>query len=193
MSFRRAGQLRYFRRQLDRGVSQTAKVSEVLVGMLLRVGGPVLGHEDVPHELPAGRLGLEGLAVGLGERPEHLAPLGVLPEAVGIVEGVTGLVAEEHHHRLVVLDFARLFLFDAGQAAVGQVERDPDHRHLVGAAPGVGQVEPGAEPQLLGRQLAPQFLDQGLKRRAHDPQIQVADPRIEKLVTDGCPTVYGRL
>ena len=172
------------RRQPDR-----EGLGEVVIGVLLGVGAPVLVGVDVAHEAAAPVAGLELVPVGLGEHPEVLDPFLALPQPVGVVDGVPRLVAQELHDRGAVLDLAGLLLLQARQAGVGQVEGHPDDRHPVRAAPGVGQVEIGLEVHLPGFQLPAHPPGIGLQRRAFDPQGEVAQPHVEEFVAHRVPTL----
>ena len=70
-------------------------------------------NDDVAHELPAERVGAERIAVRSREWPEHFCPFRVGVQAIGIVDGVPGLVPKEHHDHGVIFDLAGLLLFDA--------------------------------------------------------------------------------
>ena len=73
---------------------------------------------------------------------------------------------------------------------VGEIERDADERDPIGAAPGVGQVEPGLETDTLGLQLTVQTPGEGRDGRAFDAQGEIRDPHIEKFVADRVPTLH---
>jgi hypothetical protein len=106
---------------------------------------------------------------------KDLAPFGAAIKQVSVVEGVSGLVAQEHH------DLARLFevvhgLLERGQLRIGEIERDADHRLTRGASPLVGEVAERAkllQPLLLD--LAIKLLDELLQRRTFDLEVQLTD------------------
>ena len=121
------------------------RLGEILVGVLLGIGAAIGVDGDVLDVFAAQVVGAEDVAVGAGEAPEHLLPARAAPQAVGVVDGMAGLVAQQGHDALAVLDLPGLLLLDARQALIGQVERDADDRRPVGAAPAVGQVDIGLE------------------------------------------------
>ena len=120
-------------------------LGEILVGMLLGIGPAILAGINMTDKLPARRLRMEHLAVGFRERAENIGPARLLPQPVGVADRMARLVTHQHHHHLLVFDFPGLLLFDPGQPFVGQIERDADHRHPVGTAPGIRQIASRAE------------------------------------------------
>ena len=161
--------------------------------MLLGVGPAVLAGVDVADELPAQGLRMKHLAVGFRERPEDLDPVRIFPEPIGVADRMARLVTHQHHRHLVVFDLAGLLLFDPRQSLVGQIERDADDRHAVGATPGVGQIERRAERPAPSRRTREYSRSvNGSKRRAFDLQPKIADPRVEQFTANGFPTVERR-
>ena len=53
-----------------------------------------------------------------GKDTEERAPLLALPEAVGTVHRMACLVAEQHHHFIIVLDDARLLFFEVSELGI---------------------------------------------------------------------------
>src|SRR5262245_55731405 len=99
--------------------------------MLLRIRFAVAMMDNMATELTAKRIWAKVVTVGLGKRSEHLDPIGPLVEAIGIVDGVPGLVPQQHHDDLLRLDLARLFLLDALQPAIEQIKWNADDGHFI--------------------------------------------------------------
>jgi len=78
----------------------------------LRIIVAVFAMGNMPDKFATGQIGLKAVAIGLGKPPEHIRPVGALPQAIGIVDGVSRFVAQEHHQELVVFHFAGLLLLD---------------------------------------------------------------------------------
>ena len=150
---------------------------EVFVGMLLRV--PAF---HVAHELAREGNRFVVVAIGPTEGSEAVAPFFSFVERVGVVEGVSSLVAHVHH------DLARVFNvvhrgLEALQFWVGEVERDSDDRLHVGAAPLVGEVALGPESlETLRFQLLVELLDEAFERGAFQLQAELLDGLGEDLL-----------
>src|SRR5262249_42865709 len=109
--------------------------------------------DDVTNELFAERIGSERIPERTGERPKKLSPFRLLVESISVVDGVPGLMPQEHHKRLSLFDFAGLLLFDSGKTLIGQVKRNADDWYSIRTAPAVGQIENRLEGDLLVVQL----------------------------------------
>jgi hypothetical protein len=84
------------------------------------------------------------------------------------------LVAHVHHDLPLALERVHC-LFETPQLLVGQVERDPEHRLLVGAPPFVGQVTLRAElAESAALELLVQLPDVAFNRGPFHPQPQLA-------------------
>ena len=125
----------YRLRQLERGVSQTAKVSAKSSSGCFCAYQPAMWRTNCARE----RHRLVFVAIGPAEGAEELAPLGGLVELVGVVEGVSGFVAQVHHDLARVLEVVHLAL-EPLQFRVGEVEGNADHRLARRASPLVGEV-----------------------------------------------------
>jgi hypothetical protein len=88
------------------------------------------------------------LWVGLRRVAEQLLASPPAAQAVGVLDGVAGLVAQDAHAPLgrAALDLAHLAALELRQPRVGEIERNGDARHAVGRVPFVGQPEVRAEP-----------------------------------------------
>ena len=107
---------------------------EVLVWVLLRV--PPL---DVPHVVPAEGYRTIVVAVRAEEWSEQPSPLRSRVESICIVEHMAGFVAHVHHDLPLALERVHRLL-ELPQLRVGQIERDAEHRLLIGTSPLIGQV-----------------------------------------------------
>jgi hypothetical protein len=153
-----------------RGEPHRESLREVLVRVLL--GVPAV---DVAHEALRERHGPVVLPVGPAKRPEELAPLRRLVEAIRVVEGVSRLVTQVHHDLALVFEVVHLLL-ESRELRVGEVEGDSDHRLTRRAAPLVREVAERAEfPDSLSIQLAVEPLDRPLERRSFELEAQLLD------------------
>ena len=100
-------------------------LGEVLVGMALRV--PAV---EMQHEALAVRLRRVELRIGLVGRAEDLLPPAPLPQLVGVVDRVAGLVPEDLHAplRRAPFDLEHLGALELFQPRVRQIEGDGDAR-----------------------------------------------------------------
>src|SRR5262249_44742120 len=127
--------------------------------------------------------------VRLREWTEHLGPLGVLVQSIGVIDRMPGLMTQKHHGHGAILDLSGLFFFDQREALVSEVKRNADDRHLVWTSPTIRQIELRPKADSLGFQLAIEPLSMCLQRRAVDLEMKVADARVEEFVSDRLPTV----
>ncbi len=137
--------------------------------------------------------GLYVVVVGLGVVPEELPPLVRVVEAVGVVEGVPGLVAQVHEDLALRLRVAAQLRLDGVQPRVRQVERQADHRHPGRAAPLIGQVALRPERDALALQLRVELVDVALQGRALQVEPQVLDAGLEQRLALGTAGRVHRL
>ena len=105
-------------------------------------------------------------------------------KAVGVVDGVSGLVAENHQARFGVaaFDLQHLGGLEPGQPRMRQIERDGDARHIVGREPFIGEpvVRPERQPARLelGGDLGNPLFELG----AFDGDAEIAQPDLQQLL-----------
>ena len=114
------------------------RLGEVLVRVAL---GVVL--LQVEHEALAVRLRRVVLRVRLRRLAEELLAPAAPPQAIRVLDGVAGLVAQDAHApgRRAAFDLAHLAALELRQARVREVEGDGDAGHAVGRVPLVRQPE----------------------------------------------------
>ena len=163
------------------------RLCEVFVGMLLRV--PPL---DVAHVVAAERHGPVLVAIRLLEGAENRAPVGARVQAVRVIEDVPRLVAHVAHDFAAVFEVVHRAL-QLAQVRIRQVERNPQDRLHVRAAPLVGEVAHG--PELLqppSLQLAVELPDVRLDGRSFQAKAQLADALAQHAAQLGIESLKGR-
>ena len=157
--------------------------------MFLRVGPAILVADDVPYELPAEGIGAKRIPIRTRKRAEGFCPFGLSVKPVGVIDGVPGLMAQQHHDHGVIFDLPCLLFLDTRQPLVSKVERHANDRHLIGAAPTVGQVKLGFEFQPFPGHFAAQPLRERFQRAPFGLQSEIANAGVEQFVTNCVPTV----
>lgn len=152
---------------------------EVFDGMGLGVP-----HVEVEDEFFAERSGFVIAAVGLGHPTEDFPVASHASQAIGIVEGVSGFVAEDAH----TLGFGGTFgfqhhaAFEADQSGMGEIEGDGDSGDAVGSVPSVGEPEVGPELKPARFEFLVEFSDTIFEDGSFDLHSEIADPQIQKLL-----------
>ena len=168
------------------------RLGEVLVGMALRVPAVEMQHEALAVRLRRVVVGI--LHVG---RAEHLLPPPPLPQLVGVVDGVPGLVAQDLHAPLgrAAFDLEHLRPLELLEPGMRQVERDRDARDAVGREPLRRQPEMRLEPAQPARvELASAAA--AMRASSALPSIvtlELADPQIQQLVVRPGGPFSGRI
>jgi hypothetical protein len=139
---------------------------------------------EVLDEAAALGVGDVGCAIGLTRASEVLAPATAVVHPIGAVDGVPGLVAQELHAPAPVTSFhlEHLLSLQAHEPRVRQVERDREAGDSLRCEP-VGREPDGraeAEPRFA--QLLMEFLESRLEPGAGDPEVEVAQAHLEKLL-----------
>jgi hypothetical protein len=154
---------------------------EVFVGMALRVP-----RVEVQHVALAVRLRRVELRIRLRRQAEHRAPLAAQPQAVRVVDRVSGLVAQNPHAPLVLaaLDLEHLRFLEALEPVMRQVEGDRDGGGAVGGEPLVRQVEMQRKPHAARVELASQ-LRNPIRHRPFDREREVRHADLEERFVPG--------
>jgi hypothetical protein len=120
---------------------------------------------EVVYIAPAGRIGAVEIGISAGRVSEEQLPLRVASQAVGVIEDMTALMAEDLHHLRVGSSFhlEHLLPLELHQPGMGEVKGDGDAGDAVGyepfgRQPGVGSKAEVTSGQFLG-QLGEAYLD----------------------------------
>jgi hypothetical protein len=137
---------------------------------------------EVMDEASAARARNVGRAVGSRCRTEALTPALAPVEPVGVVEGVTRLVAQELHagRASTALHFEHLATLECDEPGVRQVEGNGESRDAVGREPVRGEPDVGPEADPRALEAAREPVQTRLDRRAFDPQTEAGDAPIEE-------------
>jgi hypothetical protein len=146
------------------------RLGEVLVGVLLPVPAGQVAHEALRERSRTVVVAVLGVEVA-----EHLAPLGLVVELVGVVHGVAGFVTEAGHDARRVLEVVRVLLFVGMETSVHQIERQTNEGDAVRTAPLVGDVTRRTEEDALLLQLGVELLDEGPQGTARELQPHLID------------------
>src|SRR6266849_4290466 len=94
----------------------------------------------------------------------------------GVVDGVAGLVSQDAHalDLRAAFDFQHLLSFELHQTGMRQIERNGEARYAVGRKPFRRQPDMGFETNAAIVQLAIEALNMRFKKRALDPDRQIA-------------------
>jgi hypothetical protein len=156
------------------------RLGEVLVGMALRVPGLEMGDEATAVRTRRVVLGILG-----GREPEELLAAPAMAEAVGGVDSVPDLVAQDAHAPLLAaaFDLEHLRELEPRQPRVRHVERDGDTGHAVGGVPVVRQPEERPKVADAARfELAVERADARHQLATANAQAEIADAQIEQLL-----------
>ena len=155
------------------------RLGEILVRVALRVP-----RVEVEHEALAVRPGRVVLGVGIGRAAEQLLSAPAPPQAIGVLDGVTGLVAQDPEAPLPgpALYLEHLALLQPGEPRMGEIERNRHPGHAVRAEPLVGQPVVRAEAQAPCLQLAEELGETILQPAAVDREVEIAQAKVEELL-----------
>src|SRR6185503_10174855 len=134
-------------------------------------------------EVPAEWLGPVILGIRNRGSAEDLLPASPTMQTVGIVDRVSGLVAQNPHAPgpRAPFDLQHLAVLDAHQSRMRQIERNPNARHAVRAEPLRGQPAVRPEADSAPFQFVVKLHDPALQRRPLDLQSQIAQAQIQQL------------
>jgi len=120
----------------------------------------------VTDEIPGKSDGSIVVAITSAIRAKDRTPFRSLIEAISIVEGVAGLMAQVHHDLARVLEVVHGF-FQMGKPAVGQIERNANDRLAGRTSPLIGEIAPRRKPlEALAVQFPLELLHEALQRRS---------------------------
>src|SRR5690606_9146647 len=137
---------------------------------------------DVQHVPAAVGAGLVGLWIRRRGAAKEFAPPAPAVQAVGELDGVPGLVAQDAHafSRRVALGLEHLGALQAHKPLVGQVKRDGNARRLLGREPLVGEPDAGAEAEAAAGHLAPELVDSPGEPWAVEAEAEIAQAHLEQ-------------
>ena len=141
-------------------------------------------HIEMPHEAPAIGPGAVIFGIGLGGAPKDLLPTAEAAEAIGIFDGVAGLMPQDAHApvRGPALDLEHLVQFQFREARMGQIKRYGNPRHPIRSKPFVGQPTVGPEEELSGVEFGVELLDLGGQEGPVEGDAEVAHGEVQELL-----------
>ena len=163
-----------------RGEPDGKSFGEVLVGMSL--GVPV---GQVAHEAAAVRARRVGFGRVIGFRAaENAVPFLAPGELLGMIDGVSAFVTQQHHAPLgrSAFDLHHLAEFERLEAGMGEVERDGDGGYSLRGKPFIAQVAIGLESDAARPEFTVKLLDAWFKLAAFDSKIEIADAEGEQFL-----------
>ena len=172
-----------FRRQPD-----GEGLGKILVGMALRVP-----RVQVLDEALAVRARRVKLGIRLRRAAENLAALAAQPQLVGVVDDVTGFVAQDAHAPLVfaALDRQHLGFLEAFEPRMREVERHRHRRLAVGREPFVRQVKVERKGESAPLEFRLELRDARLDDRAVELDRQVRQAKAKQLFVGEIRPVEG--
>jgi len=141
-------------------------------------------HVEVEDEFFAEGAGFVITAVRLRDATEDFAIASRASEAIGIVDGMSGFVAEDAH----ALRFGGAFglehhaTFESDESGMREIEGDGDSGDPVGSVPAIGEPEVRAEVEASGFEFRVEFFDAVFEDGPFDFDTQIADPHVQKLI-----------
>ena len=108
-------------------------------------------------------------------------PLLGLVEAIGIVEGMSGFVAQIAQDLVVGfrLDAFHQFILESAQPLIGKVEGDADRRDAIRTAPFVREIHLRPQVNAAALELAIELMDQLLQMRSFDGEPELVNLALE--------------
>src|SRR5437868_554982 len=136
----------------------------------------------VPEQAARERNRTIEIAIWPPKGPKKFLPFRRLVECVGVVDGVSGFVAQIHHDLPRIFKIVHLFL-QPRQFWIGQVKRNADHRFARRASPLVSEIAKRTKfLQPLGLKLTVELLHKPLQRRALQLEPKLTDGLTQNLL-----------